>query len=88
MEANAAKRKEPRKALRVKVISMGNAEVGKVRRCHWLAGVRGRWADQSGAREGGRFALIGALAVRGSQSEPGSTLLLFWGRRGLAMIDM
>ncbi|XP_059693286.1 dnaJ homolog subfamily C member 27 isoform X5 [Haemorhous mexicanus] len=29
MEANAAKRKEPRKALRVKVISMGNAEVGK-----------------------------------------------------------
>ncbi|XP_077637947.1 dnaJ homolog subfamily C member 27 [Lonchura striata] len=29
MEASAAKRKEPRKALRVKVISMGNAEVGK-----------------------------------------------------------
>ncbi|KAM4785688.1 dnaJ homolog subfamily C member 27 isoform 1-T2 [Cyanocitta cristata] len=29
MEANAAKRKEPRKALRVKVISMGDAEVGK-----------------------------------------------------------
>ncbi|XP_015472208.2 dnaJ homolog subfamily C member 27, partial [Parus major] len=29
MDANAAKRKEPRKALRVKVISMGNAEVGK-----------------------------------------------------------
>lgn len=38
MEATAAKRKEPRKALRVKVISMGNAEVGKVRRCYWLAG--------------------------------------------------
>ncbi|NWT63242.1 DJC27 protein, partial [Erythrocercus mccallii] len=29
MEASGAKRKEPRKALRVKVISMGNAEVGK-----------------------------------------------------------
>lgn len=39
MEANAAKRKEPRKALRVKVISMGNAEVGKVKRCYWLASV-------------------------------------------------
>ncbi|NXA16706.1 DJC27 protein, partial [Sapayoa aenigma] len=29
MEPNAPKRKEPRKSLRVKVISMGNAEVGK-----------------------------------------------------------
>lgn len=31
MEANAPKRKEARKSLRIKVISMGNAEVGKVR---------------------------------------------------------
>lgn len=31
MEANLPKRKETRKSLRIKVISMGNAEVGKVR---------------------------------------------------------
>lgn len=30
MEANIPKRKEPGKSLRIKVISMGNAEVGKV----------------------------------------------------------
>lgn len=30
MEANLQKRKESRKSLRIKVISMGNAEVGKV----------------------------------------------------------
>ncbi|KAM8952614.1 dnaJ homolog subfamily C member 27 isoform 1-T1 [Pelodytes ibericus] len=33
METNLQKRKETRKALRIKVISMGNAEVGKVRSC-------------------------------------------------------
>lgn len=52
MEANMPKRKEPGKSLRIKVISMGNAEVGKVstarrqgrdlraaeRRVHWLSG--------------------------------------------------
>lgn len=51
MEPNVPKRKEPAKSLRIKVISMGNAEVGKVstaccegqdlrvpeRRTHWLA---------------------------------------------------
>lgn len=42
MEANAPKRKEPRKALRIKVISMGNAEVGKVRRRDWLPDNEGR----------------------------------------------
>jgi hypothetical protein len=30
METNVPKRKEPAKSLRIKVISMGNAEVGKV----------------------------------------------------------
>lgn len=30
MEANVPKRKEPPRSLRIKVISMGNAEVGKV----------------------------------------------------------
>lgn len=42
MEANPPKRKETRKSLRIKVISMGNAEVGKVRRCHWRAGAGGQ----------------------------------------------
>lgn len=51
MESNVPKRKEPAKSLRIKVISMGNAEVGKVStacsegqdrrvpewRTHWLA---------------------------------------------------
>lgn len=51
MESNVPKRKEPLKSLRIKVISMGNAEVGKVstaccegqdlrvpeRPTHWLA---------------------------------------------------
>lgn len=51
METNVPKRKEPAKSLRIKVISMGNAEVGKVstaccegqdlrvpeRRTHWVA---------------------------------------------------
>lgn len=52
MEPNVPKRKELAKSLRIKVISLGNAEVGKVstgccegqdlrvpqRRTHWLAG--------------------------------------------------
>lgn len=38
METNVPKRKEPAKSLRIKVISMGNAEVGKVS----IAGGEGR----------------------------------------------
>lgn len=49
MEANIPKRKEPGKSLRIKVISMGNAEVGKVSiprwegRDHSAAERRGDW---------------------------------------------
>lgn len=50
MEANPPKRKETRKSLRIKVISMGNAEVGKVRRCHWRASGGGQANYPMGSR--------------------------------------
>lgn len=71
MEATAPKRKEPRKPLRIKVISMGNAEVGKVRRRDWLAGGEGQARWPIGERAAPlRRSRIGRRAGKaGSQSE-------------------
>lgn len=71
MEATAPKRKEPRKPLRIKVISMGNAEVGKVRRRDWLAGGEGqaRWPIGERAAPRRRSRIGRRAGKAGSQSE-------------------
>lgn len=82
MDASLPKRKEPGKSLRIKVISMGNAEVGKVstglgggasaaeRRADWLGGrpLRSPRPSPLPAPEGAGVSVPGAGAPGGRLS--------------------